>query len=63
MVDKQREFARLIRRGESVSESRRRLEIDRKTGHWWKNEGVITRNGVTRIVEPIIDRLPGRTRV
>lgn len=58
MVDKQREYARLIRRGVSNSEACRRLGIDRKTGHWWKNGGRVTRNGVTRIVEPVINRSP-----
>lgn len=60
MVDKQREYARLIRQGVSNSEACRRLGIDRKTGHWWKNGGVVTSNGVTRIVEPIVDRVPER---
>lgn len=60
MVDKQREYVRLIRRGVTNSEACRRLGIDRKTGHWWKNGGSVTRNGVTRIVEPILDRLPGQ---
>jgi IS30 family transposase len=32
------------------------LGIDRKTGHWWKNGGVVTRNGITRVVEPIINQ-------
>ena len=45
MIDKQREFARLLARGVSVSEACRRLGIDRKTGHWWKNGGVLRRNG------------------
>ena len=58
MVDKQREFARLINQGVSISEACRRLGIDRKTGHWWKNGGTVTRNGVTRIVEPVINRQP-----
>ena len=58
MVDKQREYSRLIRRGVSNSEACRRLGIDRKTGHWWKNGGQVTRNGVTRIVEPVINRCP-----
>lgn len=58
MVDKQREFARLIRHGVTNSEACRRLGIDRKTGHWWKNGGVVTRNGVSRVVEPIINQLP-----
>jgi IS30 family transposase len=60
MVDKQREFVRLIRQGESVSATCRRLGIDRKTGHWWKNGGVVTRNGVARVVEPIMDRVAER---
>jgi transposase, IS30 family len=58
MVDKQREFARLIKQGVSNSEACRRLGIDRKTGHWWKNGGQVTRNGVTRVVEPVINRHP-----
>ena len=56
MVDKQRAFARLILQGVSISEACRRLDIDRKTGHWWKNGGTVTRNGVTRIVRPVLDR-------
>lgn len=56
MVDKQREFARRIKQGVSSSEACRRLGIDRKTGHWWKNGGQVTRNGVTGIVEPVINR-------
>jgi transposase, IS30 family len=58
MVDKQREFTRLIRQGVSNSEACRRLGIDRKTGHWWKNGGQVTRNGVTRVVMPVIHRHP-----
>lgn len=58
MVDKQREYVRLIRQGVSNSEACRPLGIDRKTGHWWKNGGTLTRNGVTRIVEPIVGRIP-----
>jgi IS30 family transposase len=60
MVDKQRKYVRLIRQGVSNSEACRRLGIDRKTGHWWKNGGVITRNGVTRVVESIVDKIPER---
>jgi IS30 family transposase len=60
MVDKQREFVGLIRQGVTLSEACRRLGIDRKTGHWWKNGGVVVRNGVTRIVEPIMDRVAER---
>lgn len=60
MVDRQREYVRLIRQGVTNSEACRRLRIDRKTGHWWKNGGVVTRNGVTRIVEPIVGRLTER---
>lgn len=60
MVDKQRQYVRLIRQGVSNSEACRRLEIDRKTGHWWKNGGVVTRNGVARVVEPILDRVAER---
>jgi len=55
MTDKRLEYVRLIRMGVSNSEACRRLGIDRKTGHWWKNGGSVTRNGVTRVVEPIID--------
>lgn len=60
MVDKQREYVRLVRQGVTNSEACRRLGIDRKTGHWWKNGGSLTRNGVTRVVEPIVGRLPER---
>lgn len=60
MAEKQREYVRLIRQGVTNSEACRRLGIDRKTGHWWKNGGVVTRNGVVRIVEPIIDRVAER---
>lgn len=54
MVDKQREFSKLLRQGVSVSEACRRLGIDRKTGHWWKNGGVVVRESGTRVVEPVI---------
>lgn len=60
MTDKRKQFARLIRQGVSISEACRQLRIDRKTGHWWKNGGSFTRNGVTRVIEPIIDRHPAR---
>jgi len=60
MVDKQREFVGLIRKGVTNSEACRRLGIDRKTGNWWKNGGVVTRNGVTRVVEPVLNRFPDR---
>lgn len=60
MTDKRVLFARMIRQGVSISEACRQLGIDRKTGHWWKNGGVITRNGVTRVVEPIINQVQER---
>ena len=60
MTDKRVLFARMIRQGVSISEACRQLGIDRKTGHWWKNGGVITRNGVTRVVEPIINQIQER---
>lgn len=56
MTEKRSEYARMIRQGVSNSEACRRLGIDRKTGHWWKNGGVITRNGIARVVEAIIDQ-------
>ena len=58
MTEKREQYVRLIRQGVSNSEACRRLGVDRKTGHWWKNGGAITRNGITRRVEPIINRLP-----
>ena len=60
MLDKREQYSRLIRQGVSNSEACRRLGIDRKTGHWWKNGGSFTRNGVTRVIEPIVNRLPSR---
>jgi IS30 family transposase len=60
MVDKQREFARLLGQGVSISEACRRLGVDRKTGHWWKNGGVIRRSGAERRVAPVVDRLEPR---
>lgn len=56
MVDKQRAFAKLLQQGVSISEACRRLGIDRKTGHWWKNGGVIVKENGTRVVEPVIGR-------
>lgn len=58
MVEKQQLYVRLIRQGMSNSQACRELGIDRKTGHWWKNGGVITRNGVSRVVEPITGQRP-----
>lgn len=60
MVDKQRAFAKLLEQGVSISEACRRLEIDRKTGHWWKNGGVIVTESGTRVVEPVIGRYQGK---
>lgn len=60
MVDKQRAFAKLLQQGVSISEACRRLGIDRKTGHWWKNGGVIVKENGTRIVEPVIGRYQRR---
>ena len=60
MTDKRAQFVRLIRQGVSISESCRRLEIDRKTGHWWKNGGSFTRNGVIGVVEPIMRQVLSR---
>jgi len=48
MTERRVEYARLIGQGVTVSEACRRLGVDRKTGHWWKNGGTITRNGITR---------------
>lgn len=56
MVDKQRTFEQLLGQGVSISEACRRLSIDRKTGHWWKNGGVIRRGDVQRVVKPVIGR-------
>jgi DNA-binding CsgD family transcriptional regulator len=61
MADKQREYARLIRRGMTNAAACRQLGIDRKTGHWWKNGGTVTRGDVTRVVKPIVDRLAATT--
>ncbi len=56
MVDKQRSFGRLLEQGLSISEACRRLGIDRKTGHWWKNGGRIVRATGVRVIEPVIGR-------
>jgi transposase, IS30 family len=56
MVDKQREYARLIWRGFSNSAACRQLGIDRKIGNWWKNGGVVTRGDAIRVVKPILDK-------
>ncbi|WP_206445693.1 IS30 family transposase [Agrococcus sp. KRD186] len=56
MVDKQRAFAKLLQQGVSISEACRRLGIDRKTGHWWKNGGVIVTETGSRVVEPVVGR-------
>lgn len=61
MSDKRVKFARMMRQGVSISEACRQLGIDRKTGHWWKNGGVVTRNGVTRVVEPIVNQFQARS--
>jgi transposase len=53
MTDKREQYVRLIGQGMSNSAACRSLGIDRKTGHWWKNGGVVVRNGVTRIVKPV----------
>jgi transposase-like protein len=47
MVDKQRAFGVMMRQGVSISEACRRLSIDRKTGHFWKHDRTVHRNGVT----------------
>ena len=60
MTEKRIEFTRLIRQGVSGSEACRRVGIDRKTGHWWKNGGTVTRNGTTTFVKPVIDQHPER---
>ena len=60
MVDKQRSFAKLLQQGVSISEACRRLGIDRKTGHWWKNGGAVVTSTGTRIIEPVIGRYQGK---
>jgi transposase len=58
MAEKREAYVRLIRQGVSNPKACRQLGIDRKTGHWWKNGGVVTRNGITRVVAPIINQRP-----
>jgi len=53
MTEKRELYVRLIHQGMTNSAACRQLGIDRKTGHWWKNGGVVIRNGVTRVVAPI----------
>ncbi len=53
MTEKRELYVRLMHQGMSNSAACRQLGIDRKTGHWWKNGGVVIRNGVTRVVAPI----------
>lgn len=54
MTEKRELYVRLIHQGVSNSAACRSLGIDRKTGHWWKNGGVVVRNGVARIVVPVV---------
>ena len=56
MVDKQQAFAVMLRQGVSISEACRRLSIDRKTGHFWKNGRTVHRNGVVVRVAPTVSR-------
>jgi IS30 family transposase len=56
MTAKREIYVRLMQQGISNSEACRQLGIDRKTGHWWKNGGVVVRNGVARVVSPITVR-------
>lgn len=53
MTEKRELYVRLMDQGMSNSAACRQLGIDRKTEHWWKNGGVVVRNGVTRVVAPI----------
>ena len=54
MTEKRELYVRLIHQGVSNSAACRSLGIDRKTGHWWKNGGVVVCSGVTRIVAPVV---------
>ena len=54
MMEKREIYVRLIHQGMSNSAACRSLGIDHKTGHWWKNGGVVVRNGVTRFVAPVV---------
>lgn len=57
MVDKQRAFAALLAQGVSISEACRRLGVDRKTGHWWKNGRRVERDGVlVTVMQPVVGR-------
>jgi transposase-like protein len=56
MVGRQRAFAKLLQQGVSISEACRRLGIDRKTGHWWKNGGSVATPTGARVIEPVIGR-------
>ena len=59
MVDKQRAFAALLVQGVSISEACRRLGVDRKTGHWWKNGRRVERDGVlVTVMQPVVGRRP-----
>ena len=49
MTEKREQYVRLIAQGVSNSAACRSLGIDRKTGHWWKNGGIVVRNGVARV--------------
>jgi len=53
MTEKRELYLRLMHQGVSNSAACRSLGIDRKTGHWWKNGGVVVRNGVVRVVAPL----------
>lgn len=45
MTEKRELYVQLMHQGMSNSAACRQLGIDRKTGHWWKNGGVVIRNG------------------
>ena len=64
MMEKRVEYARLLRQGVSVSEACRRLGIDRKTGHWWKNGGARSRGTGSResSSRPSTSSRPGSSR-
>ena len=54
MTEKREIYVRLMDQGMTNTAACRELGIDRKTGHWWKNGGVIARNGIERVVLPIL---------
>ena len=54
MTEKREIYVRLMNQGMTNTAACRELGIDRKTGHWWKNGGVIARNGIERVVLPIL---------